>query len=227
MLDTSKSLRFAVCIAVGWTALEFLLRKGSPYATLELLDWPWLGFAFGLLLTPIVAVTLTVVARRSGQVPAEWDWRFSRGLLAVGVWGGFVRFGLAAGLPDVETVLFGAESNADAVLSAFAEMTPLVLALVFVGNAICIPIAEEQVWRGVIQTAVVRGYGPVVGVVLTAALFSAKHAVVDLSPGRLVTNFVGGLVYGVVRHYWGTGASTVTHVTGNALSTGLLIVAVT
>jgi len=42
--------------------------------------------------------------------------------------------------------------------------------------------------------------------------------IVDVSIGRASTLVVGSLVLGLVRHRWGTGASTTTHLALNLVS---------
>jgi UDP-N-acetylmuramyl pentapeptide phosphotransferase/UDP-N-acetylglucosamine-1-phosphate transferase len=77
------------------------------------------------------------------------------------------------------------------------------------------------------------GVGVVPGLLVTAVLFSLKHAVVDASLGRLLALSVGGLALGVValrassnadgRGGWQT--STVSHAVANIATTSLALAA--
>jgi membrane protease YdiL (CAAX protease family) len=93
---------------------------------------------------------------------------------------------------------------------------PLTLLLV---NGLVVPIAEEWLWRGVIQPRLVTSLGVGAGVTLTAALFSVKHAVVDASLGRLLTIVGGGLVLGGVAHLRSWKTSAVSHIVMNSTAT--------
>lgn len=91
----------------------------------------------------------------------------------------------------------------------------LLVAVVVVGA----PIVEEIVYRGCLQTRLVKSFGRNVGIIGTAALFAAIH----LSPVEIPGLFVFALVLGVVRHQTGTlGLPIVTHLAFNA--TGLSLV---
>jgi membrane protease YdiL (CAAX protease family) len=48
-----------------------------------------------------------------------------------------------------------------------------------------VPLAEERLWRGLIQPRMVTRMGFVPGLLLTALLFSLKHAIIDASFGRM------------------------------------------
>jgi len=71
-------------------------------------------------------------------------------------------------------------------------------------------VAEESLYRGAIQPALIARLGTVGGVVVTAVLFSVLHF--NFHPVSLVTKALFGLIYGVLR--WRTGnlwAAALTH----------------
>lgn len=216
MVDTTRSLRFAGGIVVGWILLEVVVRTVTFDAAAVLLNAPLLGYAAGLALFPAIAGVLTLAAVRAGSRPADWGWRRSWTLVGIGVVAGLVRIALVATTAPVDAALFG-ESGGD-LIGVLRSMSPAVLALFVVGNGVLVPVAEEQVWRGIVQSTVVRRVGPAVGILAVAVAFACKHALIDGSLARLVTNLTGGLLYGVVRHRWGTTASTATHVAGNTIA---------
>jgi membrane protease YdiL (CAAX protease family) len=99
-----------------------------------------------------------------------------------------------------------------------------VLALIAV-NGILVPIAEEYLWRGLIQACLLRVLPGAVAIGMTAILFSLKHVVADASWGRFLTLVVFGIICGIVaqRHTWRSSAAlhlvvnTATTVVGLAL----------
>ena len=58
---------------------------------------------------------------------------------------------------------------------------------------------------------------------MTIVVFALKHVLMDGTFARITTLLMLGLVFGVVRHRWGTGSSTVTHVIVNLYSTSYLV----
>ena len=90
-------------------------------------------------------------------------------------------------------------------------------------NGIVVPIAEEWLWRGVVQPRFVSRLRPIGGIALTAVLFSLKHAIVDASLGRLVFVVAGGAVLGAVAYTTDWRTSAVTHVFMNTIATAAVI----
>jgi CAAX protease family protein len=110
---------------------------------------------------------------------------------------------------------------------------PLAIASLLLVNGVVIPLAEERLWRGLIQPRLRVAWGVVPGLLVTAMLFSLKHVIVDASPGRLIALTAGGLVLGVVAFrsvhseddHAGWRASAVSHMLGNLAATGLALAA--
>lgn len=83
--------------------------------------------------------------------------------------------------------------------------------------AVAIPILEEVVFRGALQPILVRGLGPVGGVVSTAALFAALH------PRVFVPILVLALLLGWVMHRTGRLIAVVAiHVLHNGVQLAIL-----
>jgi membrane protease YdiL (CAAX protease family) len=99
-----------------------------------------------------------------------------------------------------------------------------VVVLFTLAHGIVVPVNKELAWRGIVQSVLVRAEGVTTGIVITAVLHTAKHALVDVSLAPVPTVLVLALVLGVVRHRWGTTASTVVHLVVNLSSVGLLAV---
>lgn len=119
---------------------------------------------------------------------------------------------------------------ATTVLFASAA-TPLSVVSLLLVNGVVIPLAEERLWRGLIQPRLRVAWGLVPALAVTAVLFSLKHAIVDASMGRLLALTAGGLVLGVVAYRGGGAdgeaagwrASAVSHMVGNLAATSLAL----
>ncbi|MBN6187361.1 CPBP family intramembrane metalloprotease [Aneurinibacillus sp. BA2021] len=61
-----------------------------------------------------------------------------------------------------------------------------------------VPVAEEVMFRGVLQTAIVRRFGAVAGVLGSSLLFGAIH----VDPVLFPPLFAMGLMLGFLRHYY-------------------------
>jgi membrane protease YdiL (CAAX protease family) len=80
------------------------------------------------------------------------------------------------------------------------------------------PFAEELFFRGFLLAIITRKAGPVIGVVATAALFTALHSPQGLSLGTLQI-FADGLFFAFVRLRSGSLALPVAfHVLGNGIA---------
>ena len=85
---------------------------------------------------------------------------------------------------------------------------PLEFVVTLVGLCILVPLAEETIFRGLIQRIFARNMGPWVGVVLAGALFGAIHLNVHLLISITVFGWflgflfqaTGNLLYSIVAH---------------------------
>ena len=84
-------------------------------------------------------------------------------------------------------------------LAAILQAASLILV-----NGLFVPIAEEYLWRGLIQVRLMRVLPTAVAIGLTAVLFSLKHVFVDASLGRFLTLTAFGVICGIVaqRSSW-------------------------
>jgi membrane protease YdiL (CAAX protease family) len=138
----------------------------------------------------LVCVGLVRIARQLGYSRRDLGLRLTiRGalsvipLVAIGAQIGMLEYDLRRPLP-----------LADSMTPEAAW--PAALGLLFTTG-----IAEELVYRGLLQRATVRAFGPVGGVVLTAAIFGLLADGVSLSPERLGLAVLAGLVFGLTA-YW-------------------------
>jgi membrane protease YdiL (CAAX protease family) len=91
-------------------------------------------------------------------------------------------------------------------------------------NGLLVPIAEEYLWRGLVQARLSRVLPAAVAIGITAILFSLKHVVVDASWGRFLTLVAFGAVCGIVarRHTWRSSAAL--HLVVNTATTAMALV---
>lgn len=145
-------------------------------------------------------------------------------------WMGAIAALAAAPLAMVDRALWGSvrvpsyssEPNETVLLAGVVWLAPVVLVAV---NGVVIPIAEEWIWRGLVQPRLVGALGAVAGIGLTAVLFSFKHAVVDASLGRLSFIVAGGVVLGLVARSTSWQGSAISHVVMNTVATVLVLLA--
>lgn len=84
-------------------------------------------------------------------------------------------------------------------------------------NGLFIPIAEEFLWRGMVQPRLAHVVTTPITIGVTALLFSLKHVIVDASLGRLLTIVAFGYWYSCsYRKSWHTSAAQ--HMFINTLS---------
>lgn len=223
-MNRSDPTRIVGVVVASWIALEVTLRWGFVLAGAAVGIDP--GLVDALVLTlgfPLIAAVLSRYALERGQDRETWGWGWgwSRRTVGAGALAGIVGLGLVAGASQVDAALFGLGDGS----GAGDETTAATAILLLVGNGLAVPIAEEQVWRGIVQTELVEARGAVVGIAVTAVLFAFKHVIVDLSIVRLTTLLTLAVLLGVVRYRWNTASSTVAHVVVNTVSTAGLVAA--
>jgi len=105
-------------------------------------------------------------------------------------------------------------------LAPFLKVVSLILV-----NGLFVPIAEEYLWRGLVQVRLTRIFPIPFAIGLTAVLFSLKHVFVDASLGRFLTLIAFGVICGVVaqRNSWRRSAAL--HMVVNTILTvmGLIL----
>lgn len=223
----SASVGLALGIAAAWIVLEVALRRGAVPHLASLVGTPfgadWAMLAVGF---PAVAGLLSWIAVRRGSDPAEWGYEWSARSVVAGVVGIGAVIAVTAVTGRIDSALFGLEGVEAAFTAAVGDAvraTPALAVLLLVGNGVLGPLAEEQVWRGIVQSELVDSWGAVAGIAATAVLFALKHVVVDLSVARLTTLLALGLAFGILRHRFGTVSSAITHVGVNTISSAALV----
>jgi len=85
-------------------------------------------------------------------------------------------------------------------------------------NGLLVPIAEEFLWRGLIQPRLVRNVGIIAGIGITALVFSLKHVIIDASMNRFLSVVVFGVVLGYLAHREDWHTSAALHLFINSIS---------
>ena len=153
--------------------------------------------------------------RAFGIVPVSGRW------LLVGAAAGVAAF-LFKGLAVLAFIaLTGIESSPQGifVLGASGGMVAAILATLFVG--VLTPVGEEFLFRGVLTNALLR-YGPVIGVVGSAAVFALMHGISIVLPAAFVAGLVAGELFRRSGSVW---PGVVVHVVFNLPTIPVLLLA--
>jgi membrane protease YdiL (CAAX protease family) len=86
-------------------------------------------------------------------------------------------------------------------------------------NGLFVPVSEEFLWRGFVQSRLSRVTSPPLAIGITAVCFSLKHVLVDASFGRALTIAAMGTIFGIVAYRESWRASAALHLFINTLST--------
>ncbi len=220
----SDAARVGLWVASLWVSFELVGRMVGGAGVGPAIDNALAGEILGVLVSMVAAAW--VIARygqANGVSTRDWDYRWSVKTIAIGVAAGLLALGLMSVTAMVDQALWTMPEDVLAVFTEGLQAGVWVAILLLVANPLAAPICEEIAWRGVVQSAFVRAWGPWVGIGVTVILFAMKHVVVDASFARLTTLLMLALVFGLVRHRWGTGSSTVVHLVVNLYSTGYLV----
>jgi membrane protease YdiL (CAAX protease family) len=104
----------------------------------------------------------------------------------------------------------------------FAEAAPLLEPVARIGvNGLLVPVAEEYLWRGLIQPRLLLAMPAAAAIGTTAVLFSLKHVLVDASWDRFLTLAAFGAICGAMahRHTWRSSAAL--HLVVNTATTAV------
>lgn len=221
-------VRTALWAALLWFSLEVAVRTIGALVVGERLGNLLAGDALALLVAfPAIALGVAWDARRRGEGPSTWEYRWNGPAVLAGACGGLVMVGLLNLTAAVDQALFGLSPQLPTPMrDALQRGGVWMAALLLLANGVAAPVSEELVWRGVIQTALARVWRPSVALIVTAVVFALKHVVVDASAQRLTTLLVFGVVVGAVRARWGTASSTITHVVANLAATTIALATV-
>jgi membrane protease YdiL (CAAX protease family) len=146
----------------------------------------------------------------------SWNFTFWVLALALGVWALSIVDHLLWGSIKVPMIV-SFYRNSTVWLPNLAPILKVV-SLILV-NGFFVPIAEEYLWRGLVQVRLIRILPTPFAIGLTAILFSLKHVLVDASLGRFLALIAFGVICGVVaeRNTWKRSAAL--HIVINTIAT--------
>jgi membrane protease YdiL (CAAX protease family) len=107
--------------------------------------------------------------------------------------------------------------NATAWLTAHAVILK-VISLISV-NGFFVPVAEEFLWRGLVQPRLTQSIGVFFGISTTAVFFSLKHVLIDASFGRFLAIVAFGAITGALAHRESWRSSSALHIFINTVGT--------
>ncbi len=193
-----------------------LLVAGLCFMLYEMIQAPFYEFgpysiSAGVILSAIVGVVmpLLVLTRRLG-IPFRAQFQLERVDFGVALAVVAATLSLIPAL-EITTALMARHYPPDPVYLAFVEkLRPdslLAFAAVLAALGVAVPLAEELIFRGLLQRILSRHSGPVLAVLLVAFLFGAVHPLYSI-PGVTVLGIffgtlaykLGNLTYAVLAH---------------------------
>jgi len=225
--SSGKTLAQASGIVVLIVAIEYLFRHYVLFwfpqiGSLRVNDMISLAAAYVLL-----GGGLGLVSRVDWQ--AQWPEvrRQLRKLLLTWDYIGWVAAMVASisTLPLLDRLLWGNEAL-PSFISPYRNpgvwligLAPVLKAVsVIAVNGLFVPVAEEFLWRGLVQPRLVQVLAVPMGVGITAVLFSLKHVVIDASLARFLTIVAFGLITGHLADRRNWHASAALHLFINTVS---------
>lgn len=178
------------------------------------------GFYFVSQLIPAILIILCAWQFRNQGI--ETPLPLQRKLI-VGIGSGCLLFVLAA----VLATLWPTQVNMSSELAQFTQSIPSLL--IFFLFAILAAIVEEVIFRLGIQGILERHFTtetPLIAVAITSIIFALGHAgMTDQLGFKEIQIFITGMVFGILKVHYGLSASIFAHITLNAISVSIAIVA--
>ncbi|QTE31059.1 CPBP family intramembrane glutamic endopeptidase [Pengzhenrongella sicca] len=146
----------------------------------------------GLVVSGLMGmIALAVAARiRIRGLSAFGFRRASSRQLIVGAALGLAAFVIGSTAVVVYALMSGDVQNVQTTYQAGAEGGLMSLMFTLVAGAIITPIGEEAFFRGVVANTVLARFGPLVGIIVSAAIFAVAHGI---NPVMIVAFIVGVL----------------------------------
>jgi membrane protease YdiL (CAAX protease family) len=202
---------------------HFLLFWLPTFGTLLVNDMLALFLVYSLLtvgLGALMHVTwrheLAGVGQALREGLASWSFTFWLLALVLSVWALSVVDRLLWGNVTLP-MLVSSFRNSTVWLASLAPVLKVVSLIVV--NGLFVPVAEEYLWRGLVQVRLLRVLATPFAIGLTAVLFSLKHAVVDASLGRFLALVAFGVICGVVAQRDSWRRSAALHMVANTVAT--------
>ena len=179
------------------------------------------GSLAGMWIVYAAVIALTLAARGSGRPADDLGLRIKLPDPALGLLLGLASSFIVVNVVYVVLRLTSVVDDADMdklddpakQLGDAAQGTGFLVLALFVG--IGAPVVEEILFRGFLQPAAIRRFGPAAGIVVTALVFGVIHFQALQFPAL----FAFGLVLGIMAHRFGRlGPSIFAHMVFNGLT---------
>lgn len=181
-----------------------------------------LSVSIGLLMHVNWQQELAGIVQSLREGLASWNFTFYVLALVLSVWALSMLDRLLWG--NIELPMFVSSYRNSTVW--LAKLAPVLQAasLIFV-NGLFVPIAEEYLWRGLVQVRLMHVLPAPFAMGLTAFLFSLKHALVDASLARFLALIAFGAICGVAAQRCSWKRSAALHIVVNTMVTiaGLIV----
>ncbi|MHB1134900.1 MAG: CPBP family intramembrane glutamic endopeptidase [Chloroflexota bacterium] len=207
---------------------HYVLFWLPTFGTLLVNDMLALFLVYSLLTVGLGAVThtnwrqeLAGVGQSLREGLASWNFAFWVLALVLSVWALSMVDGLLLASVKLPMIVSSYRNSTVWLVSLAPILQAVSLILV---NGLFVPVAEEYLWRGLVQVRLIRILSAPFAIGLTAVFFSLKHAVVDASLGRFLTLVAFGVICGVVAQRTNWRRSAALHMVANTILTvaGLL-----
>jgi len=165
---------------------------------------------------------LTAIGQALREGLTSWNFTFLVLALVLSVWSLSAMDRLIWGNIELPMIV-SSYRNSTIWLTDLAPILKVV-SLILV-NGLFVPIAEEYLWRGLVQVRLLRILSAPFAIGLTAFLFSLKHALVDASLGRFLAVIAFGVICGVIAQRDSWRRSAALHMVANTIATvmGLIL----
>jgi len=228
-----QNLSVALSVVIVTMASEYFFRRYVMFWFPTIGD-PRVNDMISLLVVYSVLIFICGLALRTQWKPELGDLGLSLRDLFI-TWDyvpWVVLIGLSSVLAYVDRLLWGnarlmpwfSSSYQDSA-KWFVAQAPAIKAIsVLSVNGLFVPVAEEFLWRGIVQARFLRILPVPIAIGITALLFSFKHVFVDDSFGRFLFIVAFGTICGIVAHRKSWRASAAVHMFANTLASILALV---
>ena len=186
------------------------------------LGYLFLSVSFGLLMHVNWQQELAGIVQSLREGLASWNFTFYVLALVLSVWALSMLDRLLWG--NIELPMFVSSYRNSTVW--LAKLAPALegVSLILV-NGLFVPIAEEYLWRGLVQVRLMHILPAPFAIGLTAVLFSLKHAFVDASLARFLALIAFGAICGLAAQRYSWKRSAALHMVVNTMVTivGLIV----
>ncbi len=231
----SRNLILALTVVIVTSAAEFFFRHFVMFwfptiGNLEVNDLISLFVVYALLMFIFGRMTGTAWKKEASGIRSSLreligTWDYIPWLMLVALSATF--------LPLLDRLLWGNVKLMPWLTSSYRDQAELLVnqapllkgSAFIIVNGFFVPIAEEFIWRGIIQERLLRILPAPAAIGITAVLFSFKHVLVDDSFGRFLFIIAFGVICGMVAYRKSWRASASLHLFTNTVATILALIA--